>query len=85
MTGIRFEVEALFDIPTRGGLIVTGKLVEGEIENGTVLRDETTGSHVHVVAVEFATPATERTGRTSLVIDRADSAHVSEGAVLVDA
>jgi hypothetical protein len=76
-------VETVDDPPMRGGLLATGTLEGGPVGRGATLRDETTGTPVRVLAVEFATRTRLATGRTTLVIDRKDRAAVVSGAVLV--
>ena len=79
MTAIRFQVNEVFDIPSRGGLIAVGSTRNGEFIGIPRLRDDATGQPVHVLGVDHPTPRTLRTGETILVIDRADAACVTVG------
>lgn len=75
----RFRVDEVFDIATRGGLLVVGTF-DGEQPVGVpAMRDATTGHSLHILGVEFATPRTLRTGQTTFVLDRADDEYASPG------
>lgn len=80
---VRFEVEEVFDLEGRGGLLVTGRLVEGHVGGGTTLRNESSGTDVHVTGVEFPTPRQRDEGRTTLIVDRASADTLTTGSVLL--
>jgi hypothetical protein len=79
---VRFSVEMVFDLPHRGGLLASGKVLDGEISAGMTLWDETTGARARVLGVEFESPADRRFGRTTLLIERTPATPVVEGRVL---
>lgn len=83
MKTVRFEVDEVFDISSRGGLVVVGTLTHGEVGPGAMLYDAATGAPVRVLAVDFLTPGAVRTGRVSIVIERADAGSLGRDAVLV--
>lgn len=67
---VRYSIEAVFDLPSRKGLLISGTLLAGEIHTGLTLRDETTGQHTTVLAVEFQSPADRQHHRTTLLVER---------------
>ena len=79
MTAVQFQVNEVFDIPARGGLIAVGSTRNGEFIGIPKLRDEASGRPIRVLAVDFPTPRTRRTGETILVVDRADAKYVEPG------
>ena len=79
MTAVQFQVNEVFDIPTRGGLIAVGSTRNGEFVGIPRLRDETSGQLIHILGVDHPTPRTMRTGETILVVDRADADYVTVG------
>lgn len=79
---VRFSVEMVFDLPQRGGLLASGKVLEGEVSPGTVLWDEATGARTTVLGVEFETPADRRNGRTTLLLERTVPTPAVQGRVL---
>jgi hypothetical protein len=81
MTAVRFQVNEVFDIPTRGGLIAVGSTRNGEFIGIPRLRDEASGQRIHILGIDNPTPRTQRTGETILVVDRADADYVTVGRV----
>jgi hypothetical protein len=81
MTAVRFQVNEVFDIPTRGGLIAVGSTRNGEFFGIPRLRDEASGQRIHILGIDNPTPRTQRTGETILVVDRADAHYVTVGRV----
>jgi hypothetical protein len=81
MTAVRFQVNEVFDIPTRGGLIAVGSTRNGEFIGIPRLRDEASGQRIHILGIDNPTPRTQRTGETILVVDRADARYVTVGRV----
>ena len=79
MTVTRFVVNEVFDIATRAGLIVVGHAEPRDFIGVPNLRDELTGHPINIIAVDFPTPRTMRTGETILVVDRADAAYAVAG------
>ena len=79
MTAVQFLVNEVFDIPTRGGLVVVGTTRNGDFVGIPRLRDEASGKPIHVLGIDFSTPRTQRTGETILVVDRADADYVAVG------
>lgn len=79
MTAVQFQVNEVFDIPTRGGLIAVGSTRHGDFVGVPRLRDEASGHPIHVLGVDHPTPRTRRTGETILVVDRADADYVTVG------
>lgn len=78
----QFLIEEVWDIPTRGGLLASGKLLAGRISAGATLRDAVTGVTAAVLGVEFETPADRELDRTTLVVERTDPTPVVVGRVL---
>jgi hypothetical protein len=68
MTGPRFEVHTTFDVPGRGGLLVSGVVTGGSISPRDMLRLRS-GEFRTVLSVEFASPADRQAGRVTLVLD----------------
>jgi hypothetical protein len=81
-SGVRFRAQEKFDLPGRTGILVSGQLLTGEITGGMTLRNEMTGQPVKVIQVEFATPATHRSNRITLLVDRGQASVAAQGAVL---
>ncbi|MEU4558669.1 hypothetical protein AB0F72_09765 [Actinoplanes sp. NPDC023936] len=81
MTAIRFQVNEVFDIAARPGLVVGS--AEGGFAGVPRLHDELTGRPITVLGVDFPTPRTLRTGETILLVDRADAGYASAGRVWV--
>jgi hypothetical protein len=79
MTAVQFQVNEVFDIPTRGGLIAVGSTQNGEFVGIPRLRDAASGRPIHVLGIDHPTPRTQRTGETILVVDRADAHYVTVG------
>jgi hypothetical protein len=82
MSDVDFRVTDVFDVQSRGGLLVAGRLVAGEVAGGTDLRNEATGEAVHVLAVEFHGGG--EAGRFTLVVARDRAGHVQAGTRLTD-
>ncbi|HEY3868745.1 MAG TPA: hypothetical protein VGM10_10365 [Actinocrinis sp.] len=74
-----FEVADIFDIKGRAGLLLSGRLVQGEISAGDTLRDHSSGATVHVISMEFHGPGD---GRFTIVVDRAAKTSVQPGSRL---
>jgi hypothetical protein len=83
VTGIRFEIEQVFDLPTRGGLIAAGRVTAGSVTAGLTLRDQETGQTVRVIGVEMVPPPVDRPDQAAIIIDRRDSAAVRQGRTLI--
>ena len=79
---VRFSIETVFDLPQRSGLLASGKVTEGVISAGMVLREESTGLPVRVLGVEFESPADRRTGRITLLLEREPRSPVARGRTL---
>ncbi len=79
MTAVQFQVNEVFDIPARGGLIAVGSTRNGDFIGIPSLRDDASGQTIHVLGVDHPTPRTRRTGETILVVDRADAEYVQPG------
>ena len=77
-----FLIEEVFDVRSRGGLLVSGKVLAGEVSAGETLRDAVTGEGVRVLGVEFETPKDRELGRTTLVVERTSPTPVAIGRVL---
>ena len=84
MTAVRFQVDEVFDIAARGGLIAVGSTPGGEFVGVPRLRDEASGRPIRVLSVDHPTPRTRRTRETILVVDREDAAYVAVGRVRVE-
>ncbi|WP_067470523.1 hypothetical protein [Nocardia amamiensis] len=82
MSEVDFTVTDVFDITSRGGLLVAGSLASGDIGSGDVLYDSVTGAPVRVIGLEFHGGG--EPGQFILVVDRADTDHVRVGQHLID-
>lgn len=80
MGDVDFLVTDVFDVKSRGGLLVAGRLVAGDVAGGTDLRNEATGETVHVLAVDLHGNA--EADRFTLVVDRNRAGHVQAGSRL---
>ncbi|MBQ0893608.1 hypothetical protein KBX37_10965 [Micromonospora sp. U56] len=81
-TGLhRFRVDQVFDLTARGGLVACGTMLDGTPVGGLCFVDELTGAPIRVIAVDFPTPTTQRTGQHLLVVSREDAALVRPGRV----
>lgn len=76
---VRFEVDRVFDLAGRGGLLVMGWLHEGVISEGTTLRDEATQHTWEVLGLEFHS----REGQETLVVARTGAEPPASGTYLV--
>jgi len=83
VSGIRFEIEQVFDLPTRGGLIASGRITAGSVRAGLTLRDQETGETVRVIGVEMMAPPVDRPDQAAIIVDRRDSAAVRQGRTLI--
>ncbi|WP_328992841.1 hypothetical protein OG394_01145 [Kribbella sp. NBC_01245] len=81
-TRVHFAIVEVFDIASRGGLLVVGHLTSGVIHQGMTLSNEANNRTARVIAIEFLT-GTHEPDRRTLVIDRADAAAIEPGATLV--
>ncbi|WP_083863544.1 hypothetical protein [Nocardia exalbida] len=82
MTPVDFTVTHLWDLPHRGGLLVTGRLTSGTVGPGDVLQDSASGATVRILGLEFH--GSREPGEFTLVVDRRDADHVRIGQRLVD-
>jgi hypothetical protein len=73
MTATEFQINEVFDIAARGGIVVVGETKPGEFLGVPRLYDAGTGHLINVLGVDHPTPRTTRTGETILVVDRADA------------
>ncbi len=81
MNDIDFTITQVWDLPSREPLLVTGTLASGEINQGTVLRNTTTGAEVVVRGLEFHA---HRGREYTLAVDRGDAENVQIGHRLVN-
>ncbi|WP_433830220.1 hypothetical protein ACQP2E_10280 [Actinoplanes sp. CA-015351] len=80
MTATRFQINEVFDIAARAGLLVVGS-ADVDFTGVPRLRDELTGHPITILGVDFPTPRTLRTGETILVVDRADAGYATTGRI----
>jgi hypothetical protein len=78
---MRFSVRDVVDLKSRGGLLATGKVLDGAVAAGAVLSDGA-GRAVEVLGVEFMTPRNRAEGTVTLVLQRTDPSPVITGALL---
>lgn len=78
----QFLIEEVFDLPSRGGLLVTGEVLAGRISGGETLRDAVTGVTATVLGVEFGTPKSLAENRVTLVVERTQPTPVAVGRIL---
>jgi hypothetical protein len=63
----RFRIHAVFDVPTRVGLlVVVGTFIDAQPVGVPPLPDGTTGHVLNLLGVEFATARTLETSQTTL-------------------
>ncbi|WP_203833049.1 hypothetical protein [Actinoplanes regularis] len=79
----QFLIEEITDLASRGGLLVSGKVLAGVITTGETLRDAVTGESAKVLGVEFETPRSRRMGWVTLVVERTNPTPVFVGRILV--
>ena len=79
----QFLIEEVTDLRSRGGLLVSGKVLAGQISTGETLRDAVTGATARVLGVEFETPQDRTLNRITLVVERTDPTPVAVGRILV--
>jgi hypothetical protein len=79
---VQFLIEEVFDLPSRGGLLVSGKVLAGRISAGERLQDAVTGATATVLALEFPTPASRAANTITLVVERTDPTSVVVGRIL---
>ncbi|MBF6221102.1 hypothetical protein IU479_23655 [Nocardia abscessus] len=82
MTPVDFTVTHLWDLPHRGGLLVTGRLTSGTIGPGDILQDSASGETVRILGLEFH--GSREPEEFTLVIDRRDTDHVRIGQRLIN-
>jgi len=78
----QFLVEEVFDLPKRGGLLVTGRVLAGRIAPGETLRDAVTGTAAEVLGVESHASANRPENAVTLVFARTDPTPVAIGRFL---
>ena len=83
MTSTRFEIERIFDLPTRAGLIAAGRMLSGSVQAGMTLRDQATGATVRVIGLELIPPPADHPDRVAIILDRRDAPAVTEGRTLI--
>ena len=76
---VRFVVEQLFDLASRGGVILSGHLDGGDVAVGTVLRAAASGKEVRVIGIEFHT----KPGKYAIIVDRGGFVPSNVGEVLI--
>ena len=79
---IRFLIEKVFDLPQRSGLLVSGRLTDGVVSAGMVLREEGTGLPVRVLGVEFESRTDRRSRTVTLLVERGPTSPVAQGRTL---
>lgn len=67
---LRFVVNDVFNIQSRGGLILTGTVTGGDIRVGTELHQAGGGAHLRVIAIELH----HRKGLVGVVVERGEAA-----------
>lgn len=68
-TPTSFLVSEVWDLPTRDGLMVSGKTVMGKLSSGMVLRDEA-GHSARVLSLEFLSPRDKALGEVTIMLER---------------
>ncbi|MGF6889491.1 hypothetical protein ABIA39_008955 [Nocardia sp. GAS34] len=77
---VDFTITRIWDLSSRHALLVTGTLASGEINQGAVLRNSTTGGAVGVRGLELHA---HRGQEHTLIVDRDNREHVLIGHRLV--
>jgi hypothetical protein len=81
MPATEFQINEVFDIPTRGGVIVVGHARPGELIGIPHLCDEGTRPPITILGVDHPTPRTTGTGETILVVDQAAAEYAEIGRI----
>lgn len=74
-----FTIVRVLDLPTRGGLLVTGHLADGFLGDGVTMRHEPTGRVARVMVVDFGTPGDASRNRYTVVVDRTEAGWIEPG------
>ena len=77
-----FVVTHVFDLESREGLLVSGAVPQGKLQQGMLLRDDTTGARAQVLALEFLSPRDIRTGEVTILLERTSPSPARPGATL---
>jgi hypothetical protein len=76
-----FLVTLVLDLPDWDGLMVSGKPLEGKVQQGMLLQDSAQRSAL-VLNLEFLSPRDIRTGEVTIEMERTDPSPIRPGAVL---
>ncbi|HEX5120528.1 MAG TPA: hypothetical protein VFW65_35565 [Pseudonocardiaceae bacterium] len=80
-TETSFLVTDVWDLPSRDGLLTSGKTLTGKIRTGMTLRDDA-GHQTSVLALEFLSPRDIANGEVTVMLERTDPSPVRLNAVL---
>ncbi|MEV0269870.1 hypothetical protein AB0H43_13915 [Hamadaea sp. NPDC050747] len=80
-----FQVDRVFDVVSRGGILVVGTFAAERPVGVPAMRDAATGQLLTILGMDFPTARTLATGQTTFVLDRADRDCASPGRIWTDA
>jgi hypothetical protein len=76
-----FLVTAVWDLPGRAGLMVSGRTLSGKVRSGMTLRDHT-GLAAEILALEFLSPRDIAHGEVTIMVQRTNPSPVRPQAML---
>lgn len=76
-----FLVTEVWDLPSRGGLMVSGKTLTGKVRSGMTLRNDA-GHTTQVLSLEFLSPRDIANGEVTIMVARTDPSPVHRQALL---
>lgn len=77
-----FVVTHVFDLETQDGLLVSGAVRQGKLQQGMRLQDDTTGAMAQVLALEFLSPRDIATGEVTILLERTSPSPARPGVTL---
>jgi hypothetical protein len=80
-TPTSFLVTEVWDLPSRDGLMASGRTLAGKIRTGMTLRNDS-GHQTRVLALEFLSPRDIAKGEVTITLERTDPSPVRPDAVL---
>lgn len=78
---LRLTVEKVYDLPSRDGLLVSGYVLNGTVEEGVVFANPE-GARSTVLGVEFDNPRDRATGQITVEMERTSPSPIVRGEVL---
>jgi hypothetical protein len=76
-----FLVTEVWDLPSRDGLMVSGKTLTGKLRSGMTLQNSE-GHKTEVLALEFLSPRDIAMGEVTIMVERTEPSPIRAEAVL---